>query len=261
MTESQQDNLDVWKKICQSSLALELWIGKVMPEFCRTQDNNRRNCAIVNLAKRINLNLQSVSVLASLAIKNEGTVKMKHPVGLLLRGCLMDCIVGLYLKYVSLAEAEQLLDIGNRDYVKALFDEFEVYKDKTEELHIDDVLLEQIYTSCLEDAFIDNLDINEKCHKIETLSERHIWKARKPTDIKPDYKSTDSNIKTMVDSMSALEDYCACVKRVFAYYKYFSQYEHFSERGVGDTFQNFGGDNIRFEKVFDCLEEGLRLMV
>lgn len=261
MNDTQNDNIAVWKKIYQSSSALALRIGTVMPEFCRTQERNRKNVAIVSLNKRVYSNLVSIGALASVSVKNEGNVRLKHPVGLLVRGCLIDCIVGVYIKQMSLAEAEQLLDIGNRDYVKALFDEFEVYKDKTADICGDDEFLEHVYTLCLEDTYINELDINDECKQIEPLNERHIWKSRKPTDIKPDYKSADSQIKTMVEHLCASESHKTCVKRLFAYYKYFSQYEHFSERGFGDAFQNFGSDNIRFEKVFDCLEDGLRMMV
>lgn len=261
MSDTPTDNLDVWKKIYRASSTLASWIGKVIPEFCRTQEKNRKNVAMVSLIKRVYSNLLSVRVLASVSVKNNGIVMLKHPAGLLVRGCLMDCIIGIYIKQMSITEAEQLLDIGNRDYVKALFDEFEVYKDKIEEQCFDDVLLEHIFTCCLEDTFINDLDINEKCRKIEPLNERYIWKSRKPIDIKPDYKSSDNQIKTMVDYLSTSESYRTCINRLFAYYKYFSQYEHFSERGFGDAFQDFGHDNIRFEKVFDCLDEGLRIMV
>ena len=50
-------------------------------------------------------------------------------------------------------------------------------------------------------------------------------------------------------------------RRLYAYYKYFSQYEHFSESGYGDTLADFDKDNVSFEKAFECLISGMYLLL
>ena len=49
--------------------------------------------------------------------------------------------------------------------------------------------------------------------------------------------------------------------RLNAYYKYFSQYEHFSEQGFGDNLAPFGDDNVSFPAAIDALEKGMGLVV
>lgn len=51
------------------------------------------------------------------------------------------------------------------------------------------------------------------------------------------------------------------VNRLNAYYRYFSQYEHFSEQGYGDSIAPFGSDNVSFPLAIDALEEGLKVIV
>lgn len=51
------------------------------------------------------------------------------------------------------------------------------------------------------------------------------------------------------------------VNRLNAYYKYFSQYEHFSEQGYDDSLAPFGEDDVSFPSAIDALEEGLKMMV
>ena len=45
--------------------------------------------------------------------------------------------------------------------------------------------------------------------------------------------------------------------KLFAYYKYFSQWEHFSENGTGDILANFGEDNIKLPMTFGHISQAL----
>ena len=49
--------------------------------------------------------------------------------------------------------------------------------------------------------------------------------------------------------------------RLYAYYKYFSQYEHFSDNGHGDSLADFGEDNVSYEKAINALEEVVELLL
>lgn len=62
-------------------------------------------------------------------------------------------------------------------------------------------------------------------------------------------------------SLSGDPELGGLVCSLYAYYKYFSQYEHFSELGTGDATQDFGEDNIKFPRAFDYIEETLNKML
>lgn len=50
-------------------------------------------------------------------------------------------------------------------------------------------------------------------------------------------------------------------KRVFQYYKYFSQYEHFSENGQGDILVPFCDDNVHFPSAMKVIEESIEVLM
>ena len=67
--------------------------------------------------------------------------------------------------------------------------------------------------------------------------------------------------------MSRIKDYLieipeikAVVTQLYHYYKYFSQYEHFSENGQGDVLVNAaetGNDNIHLPSAISVLSAGV----
>ena len=67
--------------------------------------------------------------------------------------------------------------------------------------------------------------------------------------------------------MSRIKDYLigipeikAVVTQLYHYYKYFSQYEHFSENGQGDVMVNAvetGNDNIHLPSAISVLRAGV----
>ena len=74
-------------------------------------------------------------------------------------------------------------------------------------------------------------------------------------------KKTDIDLKNIKISLCNNNKTKECVKNLYAYYKYFSQYEHFSQRGDGDSLADFGYDNIRFEKAIMHLEECIKYLI
>ena len=255
-----ESNIRIWKVIFLRCRSLSSVLMPRFFEFSKYENKSRKSLTLMNLMQRVECNLRSVYVLASISIKSSGLVYFKFPVGLLIRSCLMDCLTGLYILKHNDTSCTNIMELRNRDYVKALFEEFEVYRDKVS-FSFDDETLEHVYTLALEDTFIQDLDINEKTKEIVPMKERFIWKARNPKDIYSDYKITDGLLKSMKDDLSNDDEIGKCVNHLYAYYKYFSQYEHYSERGYGDSLANFGDDNIRFEKVFDYIEESVQLIV
>ena len=68
-------------------------------------------------------------------------------------------------------------------------------------------------------------------------------------------------IKRIVEVLRNNQYTAEVSRRLYAYYKYFSQYEHFSESGYGDTLADFDKDNVSFEKAFECLRNGMDMLL
>jgi len=207
--------------------------------------------AVMDLVRRVECNLRSVMILSAISLKSNGSVYFKLPVGLLLRCCCTDCLMGMHMLLLSEDKVVDMLDDLHKEYTKSLFERYPVYKDKVS-TPFDDSLLQGIYTGMLEDHFLAYLDFNENFSVESNLPIYNMWKAREFN------KHTIGKIKDTLLRNSANE---SIVSRLYSYYKYFSQYEHFSESGHGDTLAPFGEDNVSFEKALDAIEEAVKKMV
>ena len=107
--------------------------------------------------------------------------------------------------------------------------------------------------------YLSELDINERTTHVEPLKTRHIWKPRSYKELYEDCRKNDIDLNKIKDKLLENEDTTACAASLYAYYKYFSQYEHYSERGDGDSRAPFGEDNIKIVKTFSHLLSALRI--
>lgn len=207
-------------------------------------------------------NLSAIAVLTKVSVGIGNSVLFKLPIGLLLRNCYMDCLLGLYLGSVTEADALEISEVLHIDYAKALFDEFEVYRDKVGDiLPFNDKMLESIYTMNLEDNFLWAYEPNKTPDKTEPCGERYLWKAKNKKEVRsliPENEvKKELNIKVVFENLQSIPQYSSCAKNLYAYYKYFSQYEHFSESGFGDAIADFSNDNVNFEMALVRLEESI----
>lgn len=222
-----------------------------MLDFCHVIDKTNKEIAVMDLVRRVECNLRAVMSLSMLSLKSNGSVYYKLPVGLLLRCCFSDCLMGLHLSQVSECEVRNILEDLHKEYVNSIFERYEVYRDKVS-TPCDDALLQQIYTGQLEDNFLDWLEINDKFNIKDGQPIFRMWKAQ---DVKP-YKTSKAKKALMQNlSMNPL------IQRLYSYFKYFSQYEHFSESGHGDTLVDFGDDNVSFPQALDAINEATAIMV
>ncbi len=60
----------------------------------------------------------------------------------------------------------------------------------------------------------------------------------------------NATLKQIMKALSKDSELGRLVCSLYAYYKYFSQYEHFLELGTGNATQDFGNDNIKFPMIF-----------
>lgn len=210
-------------------------------------------------------NLSAIAVLTKVSVGIGNSVLFKLPIGLLLRNCYMDCLLGLYLGSITEADALEISEVLHIDYAKALFDEFEVYRDKVGGiLPFNDEMLESIYTMNLEDNFLWAYEPNKTPDKTEPCGERYLWKARNKKEVRnlisENEVKNELNIKVVFENLQRTPQYSSYAKNLYAYYKYFSQYEHFSESGFGDAIADFSNDNVNFEMALVRLEESISVI-
>ena len=215
---------------------------------------------IISILYRIMRNIRAILSLSAESAKKEDSIFMKLPVGILIRNCLMDGILAMHIANNNDQVCQILVALSNRNYLNSLFEEFEVYRYKLSD-GFDEITSEHMYTMALEDTYLNELKWNESNITIEPLNERFIWKAPNVKDIYDGCKKTDIELKSIKNLLCNDNKTSKCVKNLYAYYKYFSQYEHFSQRGNGDSLADFGSDNIRFEKSIIHLRECIKFLI
>lgn len=255
--ESGKNNA-VWERIRLASGQL---IAYLIDNGERIGDSAKRDSRTETLGMilfRILRNLRGVYALADVSVRHGDSVFLKLPVGLILRNCLMDGIIALHIAQNDSEACDKYNALCNRDYVSALFQEFEVYRDK-QISGFDDVMTEHMYTMVIEDVYLQ--DLRPSGAEIGPMCERSMWQAKEYKEIYEGCQRSDADLRRIKDKLAdsiALGD---CAKSLYAYYKYFSQYEHFSQRGNGDSIVDFGDDNIRFEKAFTHIESCIAYLV
>ena len=245
----------IWHIIAQRSSDIAQQLYQAILVFCKAKHKGRKRRAEMSLVRRVQCNLTTISILARLSYKKD-SLYFKFPVGLLLRSCLMDTIYALYLHNMKAKEAEEEIEVLNKDYVKSLEGRFDVYKDKVFDIGLSEEEMRGFYDMGCVDTFVQYLSYEMNGEKLKT-------KAVKSKDIRNLHNAWPENITIagMVDYVKTKPKQVDIVTRLNAYYKYFSQYEHFSEQGCGDSVASFGDDNVSFPSAIDALEEGLKVVV
>ena len=114
----------------RATVLLSYYYRKAMLDYCSANNRTALTDALMNLVRRIEANSFAIKELVKVSIKNDGTQYFKLSIGLLLRSCLMDSIIGLYLSTQDKESALKIIRNTEHDYVKALPDRFEVYADR-----------------------------------------------------------------------------------------------------------------------------------
>lgn len=221
------------------------------------KSEDRRIAAILNLLYRMNCNILTVMMIAGWSRNRNNTVFLKLPMGILLRTVLTDSIHAMFFSSISETEAEKELELLRMGYAYSLLDRTEVYKDKVKRVSpdMDDSLLDMLYYGQLEDNYLDFYDYNEEegfwINKLDKHGRKERGLEAMPTS-------------TMAGKFSALQNdlsFGELAKRAYQYYRYFSQYEHFSEEGQGDILVPFGDDNIHFPSAMEVIDETVEALI
>lgn len=258
--KNMKTNKTIWEIIFKEVSDLLNYIFEYHDVLKIHSEREDRIGIIISIIHRIIRNIQAVYFLSAESATKEDSIFMKLPVGILIRNCLMDGILAMHIANNNDQVCQNVMALSNRNYLNALFEQFEVYRDKLGD-NFDDITSEHIYTMAIEDTYLNELKWNENNTAIEPLNERYIWKAPNIKDIYDGCKKTDIELKYIKDSLCNDNKTRECVKNLYAYYKYFSQYEHFSQRGNDDSLADFGSDNIKFEKSIIHLKECIKFLI
>ena len=247
----KERNMQTWNAIGQQTTEMCRGLRGRMLDYCKREDKRKRDLLMMDLVRRIECNMFAVLVLTRNAVNRGGTTYLKLPVGLLIRTCLSDCIMGLYVSLLSRDDVEQLSQTLTEEYVASLFSRAEVYKDKVWDIipGYEDQL-DGWYTMQIEDHFIEYLKLKPDATNFYECS---MWEV--------DKTGKHITLQKMVEALLNNGELKKIGERLYSYYKYFSQYEHFSEASHGDTLVDFGLDNVSFEKAIEALKNGIEIIL
>lgn len=209
------------------------------------------------LLLRIYSNLYSALLLTKAIHKRERSAFFQLSIGIILRCCFTDCLFALYIQRIGKEQACEELDLRTIEYANSLLERREVYRDqvKRHEVGFDDGFIDHIYEMTIEDNFIHLLTFDENKEELEVTKQ-----SKEQLKDAGFSKSKSNGIKEQKDFLIKQEGLETVVTRLYHYYKYFSQYEHFSENGQGDVIvssKEDGNDNIHLPSAIRALSAGV----
>lgn len=213
------------------------------------------------LLYRIFSNLYSAFLLTTCALKNRHISSFQLPIGLLLRCTISDCLFALYLQRINKEQATEELDLRIIEYANSLLERQEVYRDQVKSVgaEFDDSFIDHMWELTIEDNFLHLLTFDEK--KKELVLTKQSKAQLQEAGLS---KAKSTRIKEQKDFLIQQEELAKVSTRLYHYYKYFSQYEHFSENGQGDVLissEEDGNDNIHFPSAIRALSDGVEEII
>ena len=213
------------------------------------------------LLYRIYSNLYSSLLLTAQVLKTGRISFYQLPIGLLLRCCITDCLFALYIQNAGKEQSYEELDLRSIEYANSMLERKEVYRDQVKSTGkiIDDVFIDHLWELTMEDNFLGLLTLDDN------LKELTVRKQSKQ-QLKDEGFSRVKSIMTkdVADFLIRIPELEKVATRLFHYYKYFSQYEHFSENGQGDVLassEKDGNDNIHLPSAIRALNSGVEIMM
>lgn len=247
---NNEQNISVWNAIKLKSANLCRVLRKQMFDYCKVVNKTQRDLIVMDMVRRVECNCCAIMALSKYSLDSNGSIYLKLPVGLLLRTCISDCLMGLYVSLLSQDELVVFVQSLNKDYVISLLPRVDVYKDKLSALGFTEEFLENLYLLQLEDNCYEYLSLDKTTDEFTKIP---MWNIEN--------KCKTITLKGIVEALRKNEYTSIIARKLFAYYKYFSQYEHFSELGYGDALIDFGNDNVSFEKALDCLQTSIDMLL
>ena len=210
---------------------------------------------------RIYSNLYSSLLLTAQVLKTGKISFFQLPIGLLLRCCFTDCLFAIYIQRANKKQVYEELDLRTIEYANSILERKEVYRDQVKSTGkiLDDAFIDHLWELTLEDNFLGLLTLDDNQEEITVIKQSK-------GQLKDAGFSKQNSIKTkdIVDFLVAIPELESVAMRLYHYFKYFSQYEHFSENGQGDVLASMekdGNDNIHLPSAIRALSVGMEEVI
>lgn len=234
----------------QITAYISYYYRKSLLEYCAVEGKTDCSNILMEFIRRIEINTTAIRTLVEASIKNESKSYFKLSIGLLIRSCLIDSILGLYLSALDEEAANKIVCVFNQDYVKSMPNRFEVYSDRCVSLGLDDDFLRHLYGLQIEDNFPNQIDWSS-FNKDES-SKKGFFK------IQSTPKLTIAKIHTYLKSNPR---YSILSKKLYAYYREYSQYEHFSVFARGSYSAFYEDDNPSMARPYEYIAKTVEYIV
>lgn len=242
----------------------ELQLLKEIQSYGKKQlheDLDRVKKVTLLLLYRIYSNLHSALLLTDAAYKKGKLAFFQLPIGIILRCCFSDTLFALYIQRVDKKRADEELDLRTIEYANSMFERKEVYRDqvKSTGAKYDDDLIDYIWELTMEDNFLGLLTLDDN------LEDLKVVKQSKDQLKKEGFSKAKSILtKDLVEFFVKIPELEPVVTKLYHYFKYLSQYEHFSENGQGDvlaSLEEYGNDNIHWPSAIKALSAGVGVII
>ena len=183
------------------------------------------------------------------------------PIGLLLRCCFTDCLFALYILRACKKGAYEELDLRTIEYANSMLERKEVYRDQVKSTGkiSDGAFIDHLWELTLEDKFLGLLTLEDNREELTI-------KKQSKQQLKDKGFSRVKSIMTkdVANFLIRIPELEKVATRLYHYYKYFSQYEHFSENGQWDilaSLEKDGNDNIHLPSAIKSLSDGVEIVM
>ena len=181
--------------------------------------------------------------------------------GLLLRCCFTDCLFALYILRAGKKRAYEELNLRTIEYANSMLERKEVYRDQVKSTRkiFDGAFIDHLWELTMEDKFLGLLTLEDNLEELTV-------KKQSKQQLKDEGFSRVKSITTkdVANFLIRIPELEKVATRLYHYYKYFSQYEHFSENGQGDVLASLekdGNDNIHLPSAIKSLSAGVEIVM
>ncbi len=213
------------------------------------------------LLYRIYSNLYSSLLLTAQVLKTGRISFFQLSMGLLLRCCFTDCLFALYILRAGKKRAYEELDLRTIEYANSMLERKEVYRDQMKSTRkiFDGAFIDHLWELTMEDKFLGLLTLEDNLEELTV-------KKQSKQQLKDEGFSRVKSITTkdVANFLIRIPELEKVATRLYHYYKYFSQYEHFSENGQGDVLaalEKDGNDNIHLPSAIKSLSAGVEIVM
>ena len=213
------------------------------------------------LLYRIYSNLYSSLLLTAQVLKTGKISFFQLPIGLLLRCCFTDCLFTLYIQRAGKKRAYEELNLRTIEYANSMLERQEVYRDQVKSTGkiLDDVFIDHLWGLTMEDSFLEQLTFDDNLEELTVIKQ-----SKQQLKYEGFSRVKSVMTKDVANFLIRIPELEKVATRLYHYYKYFSQYEHFSENGQGDVLaalEKDGNDNIHLPSAIKSLSVGVEIVM